>query len=94
MVRSGRGPFRPARARRVRTMHEIFFENLRNPARDRRAGAMRQFSTGQVFESSIQYNDSMSMINVDLFLTSVFILARNDGGNMFLPNKYNLLINK
>jgi hypothetical protein len=48
MVRSGRGPFRPARPRRVRAMHEFIFENLRNPARGRRAGAMRQFRSGQL----------------------------------------------
>jgi hypothetical protein len=28
-------------------MHEIFPENLRNPAHDRRAGLMRQFRPGQ-----------------------------------------------
>ena len=29
-------------------MHEFFFENLRNPARSRRAGLMRQFHSGQL----------------------------------------------
>jgi hypothetical protein len=29
-------------------MHEFFFENLRNPTRDRRAGAMRQFRFNQL----------------------------------------------
>jgi hypothetical protein len=29
-------------------MHEFFFENLRNPARSRRAGLMRQFRSGQL----------------------------------------------
>jgi hypothetical protein len=48
MVRSDRGPFRPARPRRARAMHEIFFEKLRNPARSRRAGLMRQFRSGQL----------------------------------------------
>ena len=48
MVRSGRGPFRPARPRRARAMHDFFFENLRNPARIRRAGLMRQFCPGQL----------------------------------------------
>jgi hypothetical protein len=43
MVRSGRGPFKPARPRRARAMHEFLFENLRNPARTHRAGLMRQF---------------------------------------------------
>jgi hypothetical protein len=46
MVRSGRGPFKPARPRRARAMDEFFFENLRNPAHNRRAGPMRQFSFG------------------------------------------------
>ncbi len=49
MVRSGRGPFKPARPRRARAMHEIFFENLRNPAHNRRAGLMRQFSSSQLY---------------------------------------------
>jgi hypothetical protein len=53
MVRSGRGPFKPARPRRARAMHEFFSENLLNPAHDRRAGLMRQFRPGQVY--SIQY---------------------------------------
>jgi hypothetical protein len=30
-------------------MHEFFFENLRNPARNRRAGLMHQFRPGQVY---------------------------------------------
>jgi hypothetical protein len=33
-------------------MHEFFFENLRNPARIRRAGVMRQFPTNQVYSTS------------------------------------------
>jgi hypothetical protein len=50
MVRSGRGPFKPARPpRRARAMHELFFEKLRNPARGRREVAMRQFPTVQVY---------------------------------------------
>ena len=48
MVRSGRGPFGPAQARRARAQCIIFFENLRNPARGQRAGAMRQFPTAQL----------------------------------------------
>ena len=55
MVRSGRGPFRPARPRRARAMHDFFYlENLRNPARIRRAGLMRQFSSGQLDSSHLQ----------------------------------------
>jgi hypothetical protein len=49
MVRSGRGPFKPARPRRARAMHEFFPAKLRNPAHNRRAGLMRQFRTGQVY---------------------------------------------
>jgi hypothetical protein len=30
-------------------MHDFFFENLRNPAHNRRAGLMRQFSSGQLY---------------------------------------------
>jgi hypothetical protein len=35
-------------------MHEIFFENLRNPARILRAGLMRQFSSGQLDSTRVQ----------------------------------------
>jgi hypothetical protein len=52
MVRSGRGPFKPAQPRRARAMHEIFFENLRNPAHIRRAGLMRQFCPDQVYSTA------------------------------------------
>jgi hypothetical protein len=48
MIRSGRGPVKPRRARRARAMDTFFFENLRNPARARRAGVMRQFPTAQL----------------------------------------------
>ena len=41
-------------ARRARAMHEIFFENLRNPARFRRASAMRQFPTGQLDSTGLK----------------------------------------
>jgi hypothetical protein len=51
MVRSGRGPFKPARPRRARAMHDFFFENLRNPARIYRVGLMRQFRPGQVYST-------------------------------------------
>jgi hypothetical protein len=34
----GRQTVKSARTRRARAMHEIFFENLRNPARARQAG--------------------------------------------------------
>jgi hypothetical protein len=48
MVRSERGPVKPARPRAARAMHEFFSENLRNPARNRRAGLMRQFCPSQL----------------------------------------------
>jgi hypothetical protein len=35
----------------MRAMHEFFFENLRNPARIRRAGLMRQFRPDQVYST-------------------------------------------
>ena len=35
--------------RAARAMHDFFPKNLRNPARGRRAIAMRQFPTGQVY---------------------------------------------
>jgi hypothetical protein len=41
-------------------MHEIFFENLRNPARNRRAGLMRQFRFRQL--------DSTKFVFVFVFL--------------------------
>jgi hypothetical protein len=57
MVRSGRGPFRPARPRRERAMHETFLENLRNPAHIRRAGLMRQFSSLQIYSSATKFSN-------------------------------------
>ena len=36
-------------------MHEFFFENLRNPVRNRRAGLMRQFRSGLLDSSSKRY---------------------------------------
>ena len=41
------------RGRAARAMHEFFFENLRNPARIRRASLMRQFSSSQLNSSVI-----------------------------------------
>ena len=35
-------------------MHEIFFENLRNPARIRRVGLMREFRSGQLDSSTVE----------------------------------------
>ena len=34
-------------------MHEFFFENLRNPARNRRADLMRQFRSGQLVSTRV-----------------------------------------
>jgi hypothetical protein len=62
MVRSGRGPFKPARPRRARAMHKFFFENLRNPGHIRRAGLMRQFSAGQLYSKSMDLQPSSSQV--------------------------------
>jgi hypothetical protein len=40
------------RGRAAHAMHEIFSGNLRNPAHDRRAGAMCQFPTDQVYSTT------------------------------------------
>ena len=40
------------RGRAAHAMHEIFPGNLRNPAHDRRAGAMCQFPTDQVYSTT------------------------------------------
>jgi hypothetical protein len=69
MVRSGRGPFKPARPRRARAMHEFFFENLQNPAHICRAGLMRQFSSGQLY--------SMAILNLVLNLVGSKHLEQN-----------------
>jgi hypothetical protein len=69
MVRSGRGPFKPARPRRARAIHEFFFENLRNPARGRRAVAMRQFPTGQVYNST-----AIRFLNVNGVFNNMFYI--------------------
>jgi hypothetical protein len=45
-------------------MHEFFFENLRNPAHNRRAGLMRQFSFGQL-DSTEYYSTSGTIDLVD-----------------------------
>ena len=39
-------------------MHEFFFENLRNPAHNRRAGLMRQFSSGQLYSTITKFKES------------------------------------
>jgi hypothetical protein len=36
-----------------RAMHELFFRKLRNPARNRRAGLMRQFCPDQVYSKRL-----------------------------------------
>ena len=42
-------------------MHEIFFENLRNPACSRRAGLMRQFRPNQVYSTSCSGHVGLGM---------------------------------
>ena len=49
---SWEGKLSNARGRAARAMHEFFFENLRNPAHNRRAGLMRQFSSGQLYSTT------------------------------------------
>jgi hypothetical protein len=36
-------------------MHDFFFEKLRNPARSRRAGLMRQFRSGQLYSRFLHH---------------------------------------
>jgi hypothetical protein len=69
MVRSGRGPFKPARPRRGRAMHEFFFEKLRNPAHNRRAGLMRQFRTNQVYSRASRSRQDHRNQNSDFVMT-------------------------
>jgi hypothetical protein len=40
-------------------MHEISPENLRNPARERRAGAMRQFRLGQLDSIRVRHGNRL-----------------------------------
>ena len=49
---SWEGKLSNARGRAARAMHDFFFENLRNPAHNRRAGLMRQFSSGQLYSNT------------------------------------------
>jgi hypothetical protein len=51
-------------------MHENFPENLRNPARDRRAGAMRQLPIGQV------YSNETALTNKFIQQSSGFIVKQ------------------
>ena len=55
-------------------MHEFFFENLRNPARNRRAGLMHQFRSGQL--------DSRNLLIVSL-VTSTPGCTANFPGNWY-----------
>ena len=51
-------------------MHEMFSENLRNPARERRAGAMRQLSFAQL--------NSMLVIPAGMYVSLIGV--RQDPG--------------
>jgi hypothetical protein len=70
MVRSGRGPFKPAWTRRARAMHEMFFENLRNPVHIRRVGLMRQFCPGQVYSNQKQAGEPSIFVRPRIVLWS------------------------
>ena len=82
VVRSGRGPFRPTRARparamhgRARAMHEFFFENLRNPALVRCAGLMPQFCPAQLNSTRIHACTKFSIptsIRIQLYFSAMF----------------------
>ena len=69
MVRSGRGPFRPARPRRARDACFFFLEHLRNPARSRRAGLMRQFRSSQ-----LDSNDDAAQMDTKFSTMVVLVL--------------------
>jgi hypothetical protein len=54
-------------------MHEIIFENLRNPARRRCAGAMCQFRSGQVYSILLELNSVLNLVyilNLVVFVVS------------------------
>jgi hypothetical protein len=52
-------------------MHEFFFENLRNPARSRRAGLMRQFRSGQLNSSATRTGMESTDVITEFFLAPV-----------------------
>jgi hypothetical protein len=56
-------------------MHEIFPGNLRNPAHDRRAGAMCQFPTGQVYSTTavLYHGTAVVLILVRYTDTSLYL---------------------
>jgi hypothetical protein len=47
-------------------MHEFFPENLRNPARARRVGAVRQLLINQVYSTRVQFigKNIINIINI------------------------------
>ena len=53
-------------------MDEFFPENLRNPARNRRAGLMRQFRSSQL-DSSRYYIVYLDLLNL-VYRTTIYIL--------------------
>ena len=55
-------------------MHEIFSENLRNPARGRREGAMRQFPTSQVYSTAVYTDEAVGRLAPLTYTVSLKLL--------------------
>ena len=53
---------------------KIFFENLRNPARGRREGAMRQFPTGQVYSTAVYTAEAVGRLAPLTYTVSLKLL--------------------
>ena len=58
-------------------MHEFFSENLRNPAHIRRAGLMRQFSSGQLYSIQVHVATKFSITGTILGTVLYFWLRQN-----------------
>jgi hypothetical protein len=70
-------------------MHKFFSENLRNPARSRRAGLMRQFRTGQVYSTVRPYTAvprQLSAIPIRFLLGRLLTDIGRIHGSMGLSN--------
>ena len=71
-------------------MHEFFFKKLRNPARDRRAGAMRQFCPGQLDSTAVTHLQQHVPVHHDRAkVYFAFVRAREVS---FLPFGFALLL--
>ena len=64
-------------------MHEFFPENLRNPARSRRAGLMRQFRSGQLYSKFIYSTSRLTLyhevVNVQMYIQIIFTTVELTG---------------